>query len=132
MPPSQLQIATSALQRLVKEEASYHKEQESQEQRIAKLEKSTDDPDGNRDFILKQEVRWDVHDTFSLSLWRGLNPGLLDGWMRQRTIHRLANFAPPFLFFQKKALDETKAVFPNLRDRIANAREKLQAQLVRF
>ncbi|KAJ9653880.1 tubulin folding cofactor A [Neophaeococcomyces mojaviensis] len=84
MAPSQLQIATSVLQRLVKEEASYHKELESQQKRIADLEKSTDDEDGNREFKLKQE---------------------------------------------KKALEETKAVFPSLRERIANSREKLQAQM---
>lgn len=56
MPPSQLHIATSALQRLVKEEASYHKELESQKKRIAELEKQTDDQDENREFKLKQEV----------------------------------------------------------------------------
>lgn len=56
MAPSQLAISTSSLQRLVKEEASYHKELESQKKRIADLEKSTDDEDGNREFKLKQEV----------------------------------------------------------------------------
>lgn len=61
MAPSQLQIATSSLQRLLKEEASYHKEQAQQEARIAKLEKEgTDgaagDEDGNREYVLKQEV----------------------------------------------------------------------------
>lgn len=53
-PPSQLSIASSALQRLVKEEASYHKELEQQEARIAKLEKETGDE--NAEFTLKQEV----------------------------------------------------------------------------
>jgi tubulin-specific chaperone A len=63
MAPSQLQIATSSLQRLLKEEASYYKEQEQQEARISKLvgESSngdTDDhDDGNREYVLKQEVR---------------------------------------------------------------------------
>lgn len=56
MAPSQLQIATSSLQRLVKEEASYHKELESQRKRIADLESQTDDQDENRDFKIKQEV----------------------------------------------------------------------------
>ncbi|KAG9796204.1 hypothetical protein KCU88_g184, partial [Aureobasidium melanogenum] len=58
-PPSQLQIAISSLQRLLKEEASYYKEQSQQEARIAKLEKegTGDDDDGNREFQLKQEVR---------------------------------------------------------------------------
>jgi tubulin-specific chaperone A len=56
MAPSQIQIATSSLQRLIKEEASYYKEHEQQEARIAKLEKDTSNEDGNREFILKQEV----------------------------------------------------------------------------
>lgn len=62
MPPSQIQIATSALQRLLKEEASYHKELESQKKRIAELEKQTDDQDENRDFKLKQEVGYSSSD----------------------------------------------------------------------
>ncbi|KAK5091884.1 tubulin folding cofactor A [Exophiala xenobiotica] len=84
MAPSQTKIATSVLQRLLKEEASYHKEAESQKKRISDLEKQNNDQDENRDFKLKQE---------------------------------------------KRALEETKAIFPSLRERIANAREKLQAQL---
>lgn len=50
-PPSQLAIATSSVNRLVKEEASYHKEVEQQEARIAKLEQANGD-----DYELKQEV----------------------------------------------------------------------------
>ena len=57
MAPSQLQVAISSLKRLLKEEASYYKEQEHQETRIAKLEKDETDEDGNREFTLKQEVR---------------------------------------------------------------------------
>lgn len=53
-PPSKLGVATSALLRLVKEEASYHKELEQQEARIAKLESSTGDE--NAEYQLKQEV----------------------------------------------------------------------------
>ncbi|EHY59468.1 tubulin folding cofactor A [Exophiala dermatitidis] len=85
-PPSQLQIAISSLQRLLKEEASYYKEQSQQEARIAKLEKegTGDDDDGNREFQLKQE---------------------------------------------KKALEETKAMIPTLRERITSAREKLESYL---
>ena len=60
MAPSQIQIATSSLQRLLKEEASYYKEQEQQEARIQKLEKqdpaTSADSDGNQAFLLKQEV----------------------------------------------------------------------------
>lgn len=59
-PPSQLQIALSALQRLVKEEASYYKEMDQQKSRIAKLEAKQGDKadgDGNEEYQLKQEVR---------------------------------------------------------------------------
>lgn len=53
--PTQLVIATSALKRFVKEEASYRKEYESQQGRIAKLEheQSTDE---NAEYTLRQEV----------------------------------------------------------------------------
>ena len=59
--PSQLAIATSALQRLAKEEASYHKELQMQQKSVERLEKSqieeTDEDRGNHEFQLKQEVR---------------------------------------------------------------------------
>jgi tubulin-specific chaperone A len=58
-PPSQLAIATSSVQRLVKEEASYHKELTGQEKRLEKLLASTDE-DENREYSLKQEVRYSV------------------------------------------------------------------------
>lgn len=54
-PPSPLAIATSSLQRLVKEEASYYKELEKQEARLKKIEASTEE-DENREYTLKQEV----------------------------------------------------------------------------
>lgn len=54
-PPSQLAIATSAVNRLVKEEASYYKELKQQEASIAKLEQGGGG-DENADFQLKQEV----------------------------------------------------------------------------
>jgi tubulin-specific chaperone A len=63
MAPSQLQIATGVLQRLVKEEASYHKELASQQARIEKLEKAQAEgkaeaeSDGNEEYQLRQEVR---------------------------------------------------------------------------
>jgi tubulin-specific chaperone A len=55
MPPSQLTIATSSLQRLVKEEASYHKELEQQQARLQKLQSDTSDE--NAEYLVKQEVR---------------------------------------------------------------------------
>ncbi|KAF2152579.1 tubulin binding cofactor A [Myriangium duriaei CBS 260.36] len=48
--PSQLSIATGAVTRLVKEEASYHKEAEQQKVRIAKLEANNGD-----EYELRQE-----------------------------------------------------------------------------
>ncbi|KAL1839155.1 hypothetical protein VTJ49DRAFT_1811 [Mycothermus thermophilus] len=87
-PPTQLAIATQAVNRLVKEESYYHKEQASQEKRIQKLEEdiknNSPDLDSNAEYILKQE---------------------------------------------KKALDETKAVFEPLRRKIADAVDKLEEQI---
>lgn len=64
-PPNSLSMATAALQRLVKEEASYHKELESQQKRVEKLEAEAAsgqgaDEEDNKEFILKQEVRTDM------------------------------------------------------------------------
>ena len=53
-PPTPLAIATSSLQRLVKEEASYHKELEQQEARLKKVQSEPDDE--NADFLVKQQV----------------------------------------------------------------------------
>ncbi|KAK2811357.1 hypothetical protein FQN50_002234 [Emmonsiellopsis sp. PD_5] len=57
-PPTPLSIATSSVQRLVKEEASYHRELQQQEERIKRIEAekpSAEDDDDNREYILKQE-----------------------------------------------------------------------------
>jgi tubulin-specific chaperone A len=56
--PSKLTIATSVVQRLVKEEASYRKEEKQQEVRIEKLK--GDDSDENAEYQLKQEVNYIV------------------------------------------------------------------------
>jgi hypothetical protein len=59
-PRTPLSIAVSSVLRLVKEEASYHRELQQQTKRIQKLEAEgkTGDPDddGNREFILDQEA----------------------------------------------------------------------------
>lgn len=59
-PPSQLAIATGAVTRLLREEASYHKELADQEAQVKKLEESIQngggDDDGNAEFMLKQNV----------------------------------------------------------------------------
>ncbi|CAO2653927.1 Nn.00g106600.m01.CDS01 [Neocucurbitaria sp. VM-36] len=52
-PPSKLAIATGVVLRLVKEEASYHKEIEQQEARIKKSE--TSEGDENAEYTLRQE-----------------------------------------------------------------------------
>ncbi|KAK0734074.1 tubulin binding cofactor A [Lasiosphaeria miniovina] len=58
-PPSALTIATQSVQRLVKEETYYHKEQANQEARIQKLtgeiEAENPDLDSNAEYVLKQE-----------------------------------------------------------------------------
>ena len=60
-PPSALAIATQSVQRLVKEESYYHKDQTNQEARIKKLQDDIEaggpDLDANAEFMLKQEVR---------------------------------------------------------------------------
>ncbi|RAL15077.1 putative tubulin-specific chaperone Rbl2 [Aspergillus homomorphus CBS 101889] len=54
-PRSQLEIATASVQRLVKEEASYHRELQQQTERIKKLESNEGGDDENKEFTLKQE-----------------------------------------------------------------------------
>ncbi|KAH7378290.1 tubulin binding cofactor A [Pyrenochaeta sp. MPI-SDFR-AT-0127] len=54
-PPTKLDIATGVVVRLVKEEASYHKEIEQQEARIKKSE--TSEGDENAEYTLRQERR---------------------------------------------------------------------------
>ncbi|KAF4209922.1 hypothetical protein CNMCM8927_003187 [Aspergillus lentulus] len=54
-PRSQLEIATSSVERLVKEEASYHRELQQQTERIQKLESQEAGEDENREYMLKQE-----------------------------------------------------------------------------
>lgn len=61
-PSTPLSIGTASLLRLVKEEASYHRELEDQQKRIDKLEKEAasgktpDDEIDNSEYMLNQEV----------------------------------------------------------------------------
>jgi len=98
--PSRLQIATSSLERLLKEESSYHKELEQGKARVQRLEgeKSTDD---NAEYMIRQEV---------LIMFR----------VSSRMLTTL----------QKKAVQETEAVFPSLHQRIKDAASQLEQQLV--
>ncbi|KAM0424675.1 hypothetical protein ACHAPT_009983 [Fusarium lateritium] len=58
-PPTPLAIATSSVNRLLKEEASYHKEVEQEEASIKalaeKIQSGEGDEDGNGAFMLKQQ-----------------------------------------------------------------------------
>lgn len=58
--PSALAIASSSVQRLVKEETYYHKELASQQVRVDKLDADVKDQkadlDENAEYMLKQEV----------------------------------------------------------------------------
>lgn len=58
-PPSQLVIATGSVNRLLKEEASYHKEVEEEEAKIKALKEKIDsgaNDDENASYMLKQQV----------------------------------------------------------------------------
>ena len=79
MAPSQVQIATSALQRLIKEEESYYKELEQQKARIAKLEKGEGDDPENADFQLRQEVSSQVPKNHASCLRCFVYLGFVDG-----------------------------------------------------
>lgn len=54
--PSRLEIATSSLERLLKEESSYHKELEQGQARVQRLEQQPG-TDENAEYMLRQEVR---------------------------------------------------------------------------
>ena len=57
-PPSQLSIATSSVNRLLKEEASYRTELEGQHKRLGALQSQTgDDEEGNRAWNIGQQVQ---------------------------------------------------------------------------
>ncbi|KAL7937793.1 tubulin binding cofactor A [Trichoderma chlorosporum] len=83
--PSPLVIATGAVNRLLKEEASYHKELQEQEAQAKaqeeKIKSGQEDEDGNASYILKQ---------------------------------------------QQMVVEQTRAVFKPLRNRIGQAVEKLE------
>lgn len=100
-PRSQLEIATSSVERLVKEEASYHRELQQQTERIQKLESQEPGEDENREYMLKQEV----------------------GLMRIKA-------SPQFWQMQRLALEETKKVLPSLKQKIDEAVAKLESLLV--
>jgi hypothetical protein len=56
--PTPLDVATHSVQRLIKEETSYHKELSGQQARVAKIESEIQAGTGdeNAEYVLKQEV----------------------------------------------------------------------------
>jgi len=64
--PSRLQIATSSLERLLKEENSYHKELEQGQARVRQLETEPSN-DENADYMLRQEVHLSAQCVFLIS-----------------------------------------------------------------
>jgi tubulin-specific chaperone A len=105
-PPSSLQIATSALLRLVSEKASYHTEALQQEARIKKLQ-ATESGDENAEYIIKQEV--------------------CIVCVRKTTTSELFVADDPR---KQRALEETNALFPSLKQKITDAVTRLEEQLV--
>lgn len=55
-PRSQLEIFTSSVLRLVKEESSYHHELKEQTEHLQRLEGGNGAEDENREYMVKQEV----------------------------------------------------------------------------
>lgn len=111
-PPTPLAVATSSVQRLVKEEAYYHKDLASQQARIEKLEKDisekSSDLDENAEYVLKQEVCPPHPTPIPLPI-----TDMTDSPTR----------------LQKQAAEETKNVFGPLRNRITDAISKLEEQI---
>lgn len=119
--PSPLAVATDSVNRLVKEEFYYHKEQADQEKRIKKLEADIEaknpDLDSNAEYILKQEVR---------SRRPGPSPV---PYRRVLAFDCLATADPDPRPLQKTALEQTKRMFGPLRKQIEKAVAKLEEQL---
>ncbi|KAH7329023.1 hypothetical protein B0I35DRAFT_473671 [Stachybotrys elegans] len=110
-PPSQLVIATNSVRRLLKEEASYHKELAQQQEAIKKLEEKTKSGQGNEDdnaeYMLKQQV----------------------GQLQPQALATSLLSTELTLYAQQLAVDQTKAVFGPLRERIDAAVEKLEEKV---
>lgn len=106
--PSKLSIASSSVSRLIREEASYHKEAEQQAKRIEKLESNPDDE--NAEYMIRQEVRW--------------------FWIRVEYKEHSDGSADERFVPQRRALQETEALFPGMKQQLAGAVQRLEEQLV--
>ena len=96
-PPSDLAIATKAVERLVKEEAFYRAELAKQQERVRQLAAeiaAVADPstlDSNAEFVLKQEVSW----CLSCSSLRSFYPSLFANMFRAAQSTRQRPSLPP-------------------------------------
>jgi len=124
--PSELTIATKAVQRLVKEETFYRAELTKQEARVqglqAEVERGGPDLDVNAEYVLKQEV------------WIPLSPSQCTkeegrGIGKRRNTGLLGGAGLANTQYQTQAAAETKAVFGPLRKRTAEAVAKLEEQI---
>jgi tubulin-specific chaperone A len=100
------------LNRLVKEEKSYHKELEQQNVKIAKLEAGEDADNENAEFILRQQVS-------------SIAGNFCPDCKALQVVRQCTN-----IYIQKQAVEQTKAVFPALNQKIQDALTKLEEQLV--
>ncbi|CAG7955587.1 unnamed protein product [Penicillium olsonii] len=109
-PRSQLQITTSSVIRLVKEEASYHKELEYQTERVKRLEAETAGDDENREYMLKQEA-------LSLEETKKVLPTL-----KQQIQQTVANLDALIIEEGKKGSDSNVADITAAKEAIAQAK----------
>ncbi|CAG8210496.1 unnamed protein product [Penicillium olsonii] len=109
-PRSQLQITTSSVIRLVKEEASYHKELEQQTERVKRLEAETAGDDENREYMLKQEA-------LSLEETKKVLPTL-----KQQIQQTVANLDALIIEEGKKGSDSNVADITAAKEAIAQAK----------
>ncbi|KAJ5770693.1 uncharacterized protein N7511_002744 [Penicillium nucicola] len=109
-PRSQLEIVTSSVIRLVKEEASYHKELQQQTERIQKLEAETGGDDENREYTLKQEHA-------ALEETRKVLPSL-----KKQIVQTVSNLQALITEEGKKGLDSNVAHITAAKEAIAQAK----------
>ncbi|KAJ5365102.1 Tubulin binding cofactor A [Penicillium concentricum] len=109
-PRTQLEIATSSVIRLVKEEASYHKELLQQAERIKRLEADTTGGDENREYTLKQE-------RMSLEETKKVLPTL-----KEKIVQAVANLEALIVEEGKKGMDSNVAHITAGKEAIAQAK----------
>ncbi|CAL5874811.1 uncharacterized protein PFLUO_LOCUS9113 [Penicillium psychrofluorescens] len=109
-PRSQLEIHTGSVLRLVKEEASYHRELKEQTERVQKLEAQTGGDDENREYTLKQEQR-------ALDETKNVLPSL-----KQKLMDSVANLEGLIIEEGKKGSESNVEHITAAKDAIAQAK----------